>query len=107
MSYAHDGEVYNKQNRIIMCFNKESTSVKDAIELPLLTRSLYENALRKMGISDNKIRELFAFTHGNLRALIRRIPGNIIVTRPEWAKEENIDALAPLVLMRSVDRKKG
>ncbi len=106
LTYAHDGEVYNKQNRIIMCFNKEATSVKDAIELPLLTRSLYEDALRKMGIPENKIRELFDFTHGNLRALIRRIPGNIVEIKPEWAQKTNIEALAPLVLMRSIDREK-
>lgn len=106
LNYSHEGELFNQQNRIILCLNKEAISANNAIELPLLTKSLYELALKDMGIEDSKISDLFAFTHGNLRALIRRIPGSLVDTKPGWAKQECLDALVPLVLLRSIDIEK-
>ncbi len=106
LTYPHEGEVFNSKNRIVFCYNKEATSINDAIELPMLCRSSYEKALTKMGVSANDIIDLFAFTHGNLRALIRRIPGSYIEQKPDWANKNSIDALIPLVLLRSINKNK-
>lgn len=106
LTYPHEGEVFNGKNRIVLCYNKEATSISDAIELPMLSKSSYEAALTKMGISDSDKVDLFAFTHGNLRALIRRIPGSYVEQKPEWSNKGSIDALIPLVMLRSINKDK-
>ncbi len=106
LTYAHDGDVFNSKNRIVLCYNNEATSINDAIELPILSKSSYETALIQMGISDNDKFDLFAFTHGNLRALIRRIPGNYVEQKPDWANKDSLDALIPLVLLRDINKDK-
>ena len=55
-----------------------------------------------MGVPDPE--ELYTFTHGNLRALIRRIPGTSTESKPDWAKREDKDLLAPLLFMRNINR---
>ena len=55
-----------------------------------------------MGVPDAE--ELYTFTHGNLRALIRRIPGTSTESKPDWAKREDKDLLAPLLFMRNINR---
>lgn len=106
LNYKHVGELRKNNNRVIMCFNKEATSVSETIKLPLLTKSAYENALKKMGIPDGEVTDLFAFTHGNLRALIRRKPGTVIESQPDWAKADALDLLVPLVLLRNINKEK-
>lgn len=106
LNYKYEGELKKNNNRVIMCFNKEATSISETIDLPLLTKTAYQAALKKMGIPDGEITDLFAFTHGNLRALIRRKPGNIIECQPDWAKSESLDLLVPLVLLRSINKEK-
>lgn len=106
LTYPHEGEVFNGKNRIVLCYNKEATSISDAIELPMLSKSSYEAALTKMGISDSDKVDLFAFTHGNLRALIRRIPGSYVEQKPEWSNKGSLDALIPLVMLRSINKDK-
>ena len=104
LTYPHEGEVFNDRNRIVLCYNKEATSINDAIELPMLSKSSYETALSKMGISDSDKVDIFAFTHGNLRALIRKIPGSHVEQKPDWSNKDSLDALIPLVLLRSINK---
>ncbi len=106
LTYNPSGIVDCGENRIVICTNMEAISIKDAIELPALTKNAYEKALRKMGISDGDIVELFTFTHCNLRALARRIPGNRIEYQPDWAKIEPLNTLIPLIFLRSINRTK-
>ena len=106
LTYSHEGEVFNSNNRIVYCYNKEATSINEAIELPMLSKSSYEIALTKMGVPDSEIVDLFAFTHGNLRALIRKIPGNYVEQKPDWSNKDSLDALIPLVLLRSINKDK-
>lgn len=106
LTYPHDGEVFNSKNRIVLCYNKEATSINNAIELSMLSKSSYETALTKMGISDYDKVSIFAFTHGNLRALIRRIPGSYVEQKPDWSNKDSIDALIPLVLLRNINKDK-
>ena len=56
-----------------------------------------------MGISSVDAEELYSYTHGNLSALIRKIPGNGANIQPEWMNVADIDLLQPLVLLRHYD----
>ncbi len=106
LNFSFEGYLSNNNNRVIICLNNEATSIKNAIELSSLKKSVYEEALRKMGVQQSEISDIFAFTHCNLRALIRRKPGNIVEQQPDWAKKESVDALAPLVLLRTINKDK-
>jgi hypothetical protein len=46
LSYSHSGIIERGDNRIIMCVNVEATSVPNVIDIPLLTKSVYENSLK-------------------------------------------------------------
>lgn len=103
LMFNYEGELINDKNRIILCTNNEAVSLKDAIQLDMLPKHSYEQALRRMGLSDGDIYDIYCFTHGNLRALIRKIPGNYIENKPDWADKDSIDALVPLVFMRTIN----
>lgn len=106
LAYSHSGIIDRGDNRIIICVNTEATSITNAISLPSLTKTGYETALRRMGLNDGEIYEAFAFTHCNLRALIRRIPGDTIESKPDWAGNDSKKYLVPLVFLRNIDRNK-
>lgn len=91
-------------NRVAVCYNKEDTGIHENILLKALTKYHYVHAFEDMGLSEVAAHELYTFSHGNLRTLIRRIPGTTSDTKPEWANEANIDLLAPLLFMRRINR---
>lgn len=91
------------ENKIILCYGKEDVSIHPDVELSLLSKYHYIDAFKAMGISSAE--ELYYFTHGNLRALIRRIPGTSNEQKPEWADREKKDLLAPLLFLRSFNKK--
>lgn len=98
----HDIDVGDR-NRIILCFGKEDISIKADIELDPLPKYHYIRAFKDMGVSNAG--ELYSFTHGNIRALIRRIPGSTNESKPEWAQREKKDLLAPLLFLRKFSRR--
>ena len=89
-------------NYVILCYGKEASSIQEDVCLAELYKFHYIRAFKDMGVSDPE--ELYTFTHGNLRALIRRIPGASTESKPDWAKREDKDLLAPLLFMRNFDR---
>lgn len=91
-------------NRFVVCYNKEDTGIHDCILLEPLTKYHYIRAFRDMGISDTDAHDLYAFSHGNLRVMTRRIPGAISDKKPEWATTPDIDLLSPLLFMRKINR---
>lgn len=104
LNFHYTGEIL-PGNNIILCKNREGAKNKDEIELPLLTKGAYKKALSDMKIQPALCEELFAFTHGNLRTLIRRIGGSYVEERPDWDRCENKDGIVPLVLLRAINRK--
>lgn len=86
-------------NHVILCYGTEAASIPWHVNLAELPKFHYIRAFMDMGVPDPE--ELYTFTHGNLRALIRRIPGTSTESMPEWAKCEDKDLLAPLLFMRS------
>lgn len=103
MNYKCNHEVYpENNNKFIICYGKQDVSVVPSINLPPLKKHHYINAFKNMGILDAE--NLYKMTHGNLRALIRRIPGTSNDTKPEWACNEQRDLLAPLLFLGSIDR---
>lgn len=91
------------ENTTILCYGKEDVSIHPDVEISLLTKYHFINAFKAMGISSAE--ELYYFTHGNLRALIRRIPGTSNEQKPEWADREKKDLLAPLLFLRSFNKR--
>ena len=89
-------------NHVILCYGKEASSIRGNVSLAELPKFHYIHAFKDMGVPDPE--ELYTFTHGNLRALIRRIPGTSTESMPEWAKREDKDLLAPLLFMRNINR---
>lgn len=91
------------ENRIILCYGKEDVSIHPDVELSLLSKYHYIDAFKDMGISSAE--ELYYFTHGNLRALIRRIPGSSNERKPDWIDREKKDLLAPLLFLRIFNKR--
>lgn len=103
LNFPFEGDVYTN-NSVIILFNKEAVSVKPDIELSMLKRSHYEKAFRDMGMSPIEAIRLYSKTHGNMRAIIRSIPGTTIEPKPDWANEQEIEILLPLLLLGRFNR---
>lgn len=100
LNYNCNHEIIPSDNSVIIGFNKEAISIKPDIQLNPYSKYHYYNSFIKMGLNQSDAYELYAFCHGNLRALIRRIPGTVIEYMPEWAKIEEKNLLRPIVYFR-------
>ena len=98
----HDLPAENN-NRKIVCYNKEDTGIQQGIRIKPLPKYHYISAFQHMGLSEAKAHELYSFSHGNLRTVIRRIPGSANDKKPEWANMADINLLAPLLFMRKIN----
>ncbi len=96
--------VEENSNKTVVCYNKEDTGINDILRLSPLPKYHYIRAFTDMGISNGNAEELYTFSHGNLRSLIRRIPGLVNDTKPEWVGIENSDLLTPLLFLRRINR---
>ena len=102
LNYPCDHDINNTgDNNVVLCFGKEDVGIKPDIVLKPLSKYHFTRAFKDMGISNPE--DLYHFTHGNLRALIRRIPGSTIDRRPDWANREKKDLLAPLLFLRIIN----
>ncbi len=99
LSFPFSGQA-SDYNSTIVCYSKEDTHSNDMIELPALWKSQVTKALCEMGLSDTIANECYTFTHGNLLSLIRRIPGNLTDSRPQWANSPKANLLYPIIFMR-------
>ena len=99
LSFPFSGQV-SDDNSTILCYSKEEPSSSNMIELPVLWKSQFTKALCEMGLSDVQANECYTFTHGNLLALIRRIPGNASKLRPKWADSPDANMLYPIIFLR-------
>lgn len=100
LNYSCDHDINMENgNHVILCYGTEAASIPWNVNLAELPKFHYIRAFKDMGVPDAE--ELYTFTHGNLRALIRRIPGTSTESKPDWAKREDKDLLAPLLFMRS------
>ena len=99
LSFPFSGQV-SDDNCTILCYSKEDPLSSNMIELSVLWKSQFTKALCKMGLSDVQANECYTFTHGNLLALIRRIPGNAAELRPKWADSPDTSFLYPIIFLR-------
>ena len=100
LNYSCDHDINMENgNHVILCYGTEAASIPWNVNLAELPKFHYIRAFKDMGVPDAE--ELYTFTHGNLRALIRRIPGTSTESKPDWEKREDKDLLAPLLFMRS------
>ena len=98
--FPYSGQV-SDANHTVLCFSRESTQRQGALRLPSLWKTQFKKAVLDMGLTETQASELYAFTHGNLLSLIRRIPGNAADITPKWASSPGIELLHPLVFLRN------
>lgn len=99
--FPYEGQISEK-NCTILCEGK-GVARENSVKLLPRWKTQYLQALQEMGISSVDAEELYSYTHGNLSALIRKIPGNGANIQPEWMNVADIDLLQPLVLLRHYD----
>ncbi|MBR0452279.1 MAG: hypothetical protein IJI78_09835 [Oscillospiraceae bacterium] len=103
LNYISSHDIVPSENSVIVCYNKEAISIKPDIQLNPYSKMHFYNAFRKMGINESAAHELYAFCHGNLRALVRRIPGTTNEHMPDWAGIEEKNLLEPIVFLRTIN----
>lgn len=95
---------FDKRNTTIVCYGQEAVSVTDVdVELTSLRKNQFIEALKDMGIDKSEIEDFYFHTHGEIFALIRRIPGLSNNIKPNWSSKANINSLVPLLFMRTIN----
>lgn len=90
-------------NTSIICYNNEAPSIQPDIELSPLRRIQIIDSFRKMGIPQTETDNLYYHTHGELLAIIRRIPGNSNIIKPKWSNSSNNRLLFPILFLRTIN----
>ena len=103
LNYVNSHDIVPSENSVIVCYNKEAISVKPNVQLNPYSKMHFYNAFQKMGIDESMAHELYAFCHGNLRALVRRIPGTTNEHMPDWAGIEDKKLLEPIVFLCTIN----
>ena len=104
LNYPCHHDLEKDTNRVIICYNKEDTSIRANIQLKTLRKFHFLRALDEMNVPNVTAGELYDFSHGNLRALIRRLQGNSNDTKPDWTKSSDLELLIPLLFLRKVNK---
>ncbi len=95
---------FDERNKTIICYSQEAISITDVdVELTPLRRNQFNEALKDMGINECEIEDFYFHTHGEILALIRKIPGLSNAIKPRWALNDNIKCLVPLMFMRTIN----
>lgn len=97
-------EIFYGNNHTIVCYGKEALSINEDITLASRRRRQFELALKDMGVSQSDSSDYYRKTHGNLRALLRLIPGQANFPAPEWIKEQDLNLLYPLLFLESFNK---
>ena len=103
LNFYCDSDLSNN-NHTIICYGKEACGIEADISLSPRARRQVEHILMEMGIEKEKVSDLYKKTHGNLRALIRRIPGSANEPVPKWANKPDLHLLYPLLFLESISR---
>lgn len=101
LNYPCTDDIITNGNTVIICFNKESTCIEGNINLNLLPKSHFLRAFKSMGFDYAEADALYTATCGNMRALIRKIPGCANEDRPDWANLGSLHLLIPIAFLRS------
>lgn len=101
LNYPCTDDIITNRNTVIICFNKEATCIEGNINLNLLPKSHFLRAFKSMGLDNAKADALYTTTRGNMRALIRKIPGCTNEDRPDWANLDSLHLLIPITFLRS------
>lgn len=90
LNYPCADDIITNGNTVIICFNKKSTCIEGNINPNLLPKSHFLFAFKSMGLDYAQADALYTATCGNIRALIRKIPGCANEDSPDQA---NLDCL--------------
>ena len=101
LNFRYEDDIHLDDNSIILCFGKCDTSIRPDVQLPVKTKSQIESNLIEMGLSVSEANEAYFFSHGNIFALIRQLPGQINMPKPGWTNSTDLEYLFPLLFLRS------
>jgi len=90
------------KNRIVLCFGKDAVSIRADVELKPLPKYHFINAFKEMKVENAE--EMYHFTRGSIKSIIRRMSGSTNEKRPKWADKEKKDLLSPLLFLRKINR---
>lgn len=77
--------------------------VAGTIEVPRLHRRNAEEALKAMGVSEDRARELSVLARRSVMSLRRRLASSAAVSRPAWAAPDVGPSLLPIFLLGTVN----
>lgn len=96
-------ENFIDENISIMCYNNEAVSIEPDVCLVPLNKRDFLSALKEMGINECELEDYYYHTHGELFALVRKIPGLSNMIKPKWSDHKDIKKLFPILFLRNVD----
>lgn len=96
-------ECFIEGNKTIACYNNEAVSIEPDISLTALKKKDYLSALKDMKIAENDLEDYYYHTHGELFALVRKIPGLSNQDKPKWSSDKDVKTLFPLLFLRDID----
>ena len=95
---------FDERNKTIICYSQEAVSLTNVdIKLTAFGKNQFIEALKDMGIDEGEIEDFYFHTHGEIFALIRRIPGLSNITKPNWSPMENTNLLVSLLFLRAIN----
>ena len=97
------GDCQVDDNTVILRFNKEKQIHPD-INLHAIPKRDFLSSMSTMGLSAASADELYYHTKGNLRVLIRRIPGTSIDLVPDWKKLDSERYMLALLFLKHYNR---
>ena len=98
-------ESFIEGNKTIMCYNNMATSIEPDVFLAPLKKKEYLSALKDMKINENELEDYYYHTHGELFALVRKIPRLSNQYAPKWSSDIDVKLLYPLLFLRNIDIK--
>ena len=98
-------ESFIEGNKTIMCYNNGATVIEPDIFLEPLKKKEYLSALKDMQINENELEDYYYHTHGELFALVRKIPRLSNQYTPKWSSDVDVKLLYPLLFLRNIDIK--
>lgn len=101
LNFRYEDDIHLDDNSVILCFGKCDTSIRPDVQLPVKTKSQIESNLIEMGLSVSEANEAYFFSHGNIFALIRQLPGQTNIPKPGWTNSTDLEFLIPLLFLRS------
>jgi hypothetical protein len=100
-----DAQAVARGHHVLLAYGNDAAGVAVDVELPHLRRQPLEDALRGMGVPDERARDLAVESRGRIAALVDLLGGG--TAAPHWAGPALAPQLVPLLLAGSWSQTEG